>query len=360
MNDILLTLFQALQLAALGPCLFIVAFLLLTGKDLRASLVPSLYFVALSASFMIPLLSTIAPSNYQAVLSALLFLESLTPSLSFLLILQFLYGRPAPWPYWLVLAIPIVGGSSFIYGYVYFDDVCLLSTYCIETDSLKVLYSILSAALIFLLLVAHYSLSGTEIDIHDKKRHHKYWLIMALIMLNLQLMIVDLAMVAERLDVSKAEVVSTFIRIGFIYLVMTSLFRVFDETILLDSSRIPTLNSARAKDSDEWMIKRITEAMEEKHLYREMGRSREDVSEELGIPEHQLSRVINAHFGKNFNEFLNSYRIKEAQYRLVNEDAPITAIAYDVGFSSIASFNRVFKTMVGMSPSAYRMDGKRA
>jgi AraC-like DNA-binding protein len=46
--------------------------------------------------------------------------------------------------------------------------------------------------------------------------------------------------------------------------------------------------------------------------------------------------------------------VEEAKQRLSDEETAVTVIAFEVGFSSIASFNRVFKGLTGMSPSAYR------
>jgi two-component system response regulator YesN len=46
--------------------------------------------------------------------------------------------------------------------------------------------------------------------------------------------------------------------------------------------------------------------------------------------------------------------VEEAKGRLIGEETPITTIAFDVGFNSIPSFNRVFKHITGLSPSEYR------
>ncbi len=82
------------------------------------------------------------------------------------------------------------------------------------------------------------------------------------------------------------------------------------------------------------------------------------LAEETGIQTHELRKLINNQLAfKNFREFVNSYRIKEAQTMLTDAEfsqVSITKIAFDCGFNSIPSFNRVFKTEVGITPSEYR------
>lgn len=356
MQDVLLSLFQALQLVALGPCLFIVAFLLLTVRRPATVAVPCLYFLALSASFLLPLLPVLDASGSRSLRGALMFVESLTPALCYLLILQFIHRRPPKAPFWLALAIPAVGGSSFVYGALYFDEVCLRQSYCLPADSLKTLYQLTSAGLIFLLLTVYYSRQDAALPLRrsDKKDDaHRYWLIVAMIALSLSLMAVDLAHITERIDRSQAQQLATVIRIGFIYLVLTSMFRVFDGSVTLEPERIPTLAQRRRRPADGWIVEKIQRAMERDHAYRDCG-TLLALSEKLAIPEHQLSRVINLHYGMSFSDLLNEHRIAEAKRRLIEESTPVTAIAMEAGFGSIATFNRVFKEKTACTPTAYR------
>ncbi len=92
-------------------------------------------------------------------------------------------------------------------------------------------------------------------------------------------------------------------------------------------------------------------------VYRDEKISVKTLSDRLGIPSHQLSQVINEKLQKNFFDLVNSYRIEEAKQRLIDpgeEGRSILAIAYDVGYSTKAVFNRVFKKYTGMTPSQYR------
>lgn len=81
-----------------------------------------------------------------------------------------------------------------------------------------------------------------------------------------------------------------------------------------------------------------------------------DLSDQLKIPRHILSEVINEHMGKNFYNLVNDYRVNEVKERMKNEDLQqltILAIAYDSGFNSKSSFNTIFKEKTGQTPSEY-------
>lgn len=72
---------------------------------------------------------------------------------------------------------------------------------------------------------------------------------------------------------------------------------------------------------------------------------------------HYITQVLNTVFNQNFYDFINTYRIEEAQKCLVDskfKNLTILAIAYDCGFNSKSTFNRIFKQKTGFTPSEYR------
>ncbi len=81
----------------------------------------------------------------------------------------------------------------------------------------------------------------------------------------------------------------------------------------------------------------------------------------LGLPPYQLSQLLNEHLNRNFYEFINSYRIEKAKTLLIDPGAgaKLLAVAYDSGFRSKSTFNRVFKEMTGSTPSEFRKRGSR-
>lgn len=92
-------------------------------------------------------------------------------------------------------------------------------------------------------------------------------------------------------------------------------------------------------------------------IFIEMDISIDTVSKTLQVPKHHLSRVINEKFGMTFVELVNQARLREAQERLTNPKYghhTIYAIALDSGFSSVSSFNAIFKRHFQCTPSAFR------
>lgn len=78
------------------------------------------------------------------------------------------------------------------------------------------------------------------------------------------------------------------------------------------------------------------------------------------MPEHQLRALINGELGhRNFSAFLNAYRLTEAKRLLADPEQArrqVLQIALDVGFGSIAPFNRAFKEATGRTPTEFRKE----
>lgn len=98
-------------------------------------------------------------------------------------------------------------------------------------------------------------------------------------------------------------------------------------------------------------------SMKEQHLYRNNELRLNDLAETLDISPHHLSQVINEHYDKTFNQFINEYRIEEAKELLASDrhrQTYIIEIAYRVGFNNKTTFNQAFKGQTGMSPTKWR------
>ena len=76
----------------------------------------------------------------------------------------------------------------------------------------------------------------------------------------------------------------------------------------------------------------------------------------LEISDKKLSYYFNSHLQTNFYDFVNAHRIEEFKIKLASnaqENYSILGLAYDSGFKSKSSFNRIFKKQTGLSPTAY-------
>ncbi len=103
-------------------------------------------------------------------------------------------------------------------------------------------------------------------------------------------------------------------------------------------------------------IKDLLDYFENEKPYLNNTLSLKEVADELRIPINQLSHIINGQIGKNFFDFVNSYRVEEFKSRASHPDYQnytLISIAYDSGFNSKATFNRVFKNYTGQTPSDF-------
>ena len=125
-----------------------------------------------------------------------------------------------------------------------------------------------------------------------------------------------------------------------------------------DTAIEATDNQAPSAPVDEGLIERLKDYMEVRQQWRTEGLSIGKLAENLEVKEYRLRQTINQHLGyRNFNEYINGFRIREACKILADpakQHLSILEIAYDLGFASLAPFNKVFKETTGMTPSEWR------
>lgn len=105
------------------------------------------------------------------------------------------------------------------------------------------------------------------------------------------------------------------------------------------------------------LLDRLSRFMTLEKPYLEPELTLPQLAKALDIPLHHLSQVINDKLQQNFYKFINSYRVEEAKERLIHNEIgkeKLIKIAFDVGFNSLPTFNRVFKELTGQSPSEFR------
>ncbi len=81
-----------------------------------------------------------------------------------------------------------------------------------------------------------------------------------------------------------------------------------------------------------------------------------NLADQLGMKSHDLSQLLNDSLGQNFSEFINGFRIKEAERLLTsdNEDLKVIQVAYQCGFNTKTAFYNSFKRKNGVSPLLFR------
>ena len=91
-------------------------------------------------------------------------------------------------------------------------------------------------------------------------------------------------------------------------------------------------------------------------IYQEKDLCLKSVADRLATNTKYLSQVINTRTKDNFQVFLNHFRIKEFQTRLLNGDAQLFTfygLAQECGFNNRSTFYRSFKEVTGQTPKAY-------
>ena len=102
--------------------------------------------------------------------------------------------------------------------------------------------------------------------------------------------------------------------------------------------------------------------MKVKRFYLDADLSLNSLAKELGISIHELSRIINTGLRKNFNDFVNEFRIQDVTRKMkdpVYDRITLLGIAYDCGFNSKTTFNRAFKQIIGKNPAEYKTQLKK-
>ncbi len=99
----------------------------------------------------------------------------------------------------------------------------------------------------------------------------------------------------------------------------------------------------------------VQERVKERALYRDSDLTLATLADDIGINVHHLSETLNQQGGKNFNQFINEYRVAEVCQQLEQKsDRKLVDLALDAGFSSRSSFNAIFKKITGKTPSLFR------
>jgi putative ABC transport system permease protein len=126
-------------------------------------------------------------------------------------------------------------------------------------------------------------------------------------------------------------------------------------------NKTPGKNLLRVSpSSNEKLIQRgywLRHQMKVNRFYLDAELSLNSLAKELGISIHELSRIINTGLRKNFNDFVNEFRIQDVARKMKDptyDRITLLGIAYDCGFSSKTTFNRAFKQIIGKSPAEYK------
>lgn len=106
-------------------------------------------------------------------------------------------------------------------------------------------------------------------------------------------------------------------------------------------------------------FQKIKSLLTESKIFLNPDLTLQTLADNVGLPSHQVSKLINEKFGKSFNDLVNECRVNEFIARINNPEYraySVLGVAMDVGFNSKSSFNSSFRKFTGKTPSAFRKE----
>ncbi len=107
---------------------------------------------------------------------------------------------------------------------------------------------------------------------------------------------------------------------------------------------------------DEKIKQTIRKHMEEQRAYLDSTLSLKAFAQLCGLPIRKVSQGINQGFSMSFHDYVNHHRVEAVKSQLKTADLEvytIQGIAMECGFNSKATFNRIFKSVTGVTPTQY-------
>lgn len=345
------SLFELLALLGLVQSVSVLVYMAFRSGHIAHAAIPVLYFSVIGSAFYAEFAEVFIPEYYHIFHWAAFFLWASVPSLSVLLIAQL--ARSPFYPhiaYYSFLLLPVILIVFFLYDGRYNQGAYL--------EYLPIL-SIVFGTLTLLGLWVKRDLLTQLYDNNANAGADRYWLSMALIFFNV-LFIAGLFL--ESLGAFQPNIwdmLRLIVTNVFVYLASTSLFRIYPQAFFVANNDLRR-SAEGAKQTlsaqDQHIVERLIALFDVEKVYQEASLTRTELAQELKISEGLLSRLVSVHYNKSVPQLINSYRVQDASALIAQTDAPIKDIAEEAGFSSIATFNRVFKDITGKSPSAYRKD----
>lgn len=147
--------------------------------------------------------------------------------------------------------------------------------------------------------------------------------------------------------------------IGYLGLKQKEIFVNFpdSESEFVTEERAKYSGVAADEEETKHYVSNLRQYMDAEKPYLDPEISLPELSKRLGVSSHFLSRVINEQLGVNFFDFVNRYRVEEVKLRITDPKfnyLSILGIAFESGFNTKSTFNRVFKKTTGLTPKEFR------
>jgi AraC-like DNA-binding protein/ligand-binding sensor protein len=128
---------------------------------------------------------------------------------------------------------------------------------------------------------------------------------------------------------------------------IVKLLSIFGEHLSMVSNQI----IVREQNAEPPVITRAKQFINE-HQTEDL--SLEQVARSVHTSKFYFCKIFKRSTGINFTDYLSRVRTERARNLLLNPNLRVSEIAYEVGFQSLTHFNRIFKRILGQSPTEYR------
>lgn len=345
-NDLNLSLLEMCAVLGVVQTVAVLVYIVSRAGHIRHIIIPFLAFFTFAVCF----LCDFASRRYADMPSFTLWQDAcwfFVPAVSSLLIRQIIcLGALPPKASWLVLMIPVV---------LWFGSYAVCAVFDVGDWVFQIGFMLCASLSLSSLWLGHDSFSLQ--DDEKEARGERYWLIISLIMINTALMATYLMALYEGASDDVFYLVRDVLGVGLVYLGSTSLFRIYPPAIRLAKTKD---NKVELSNEDKQIIENIHKLLEFDKVYQEPQFSRAHLARELNISEARVSKLVNECFGKSLPQLINDYRVRDSLQLLEQTGASVIVVAQEVGFNSLPTFNRVFKDVMGVSPSDYRQRKKSA
>jgi len=298
-------------------------------------------FVAALSYLLLPVLVGLLPPQALLVLNLL---PEVLPALLVICVLHVFEERQPGWFGWCALSLSLLLASFLYFGIVAQLELELRWV----NQAWKALLALTAIGLLW---------QGRQNDLSDARSRIRLMLIGALALAAVLIIGTELVFrwqVPQMLE---------FLGMALIFLVAVAgnlaFLRVNPSLELSETPPFEQLALAQGADP---RIEKLLTRVKQQRLYADHDLRIAGLATQTEMSEHKLRELINQKLGyRNFNQFINEFRIQEARERLLSEPhLPILSIALDVGFRSLSSFNSSFKATMSCTPSEWRLRHKAA
>lgn len=343
-----ITFWELCAVLGLVQTVYLLVYLSVRAQRVRHILIPAGCFLVLAAGFLVDFgLRYVGDAPLYGFLQTVLWL--MIAPFSLLLVVQILkVGEFPEARYWFSLAVPPVAlFLGWTLGSLKGGEACGFWEICalpVRQQAVSILGGI-GGGLCFLILWA-----GRGGFAEKTFKQERYWLSISLIIVNLAMLVLTLWQGVLPFD--RVLLIRDILGGAMVYLASTGLLRLYPQSIKV--LKVIETNRDVFSPAEQELVTKLEDLIELQKVYQEPAYSRADLARELKTSEATVSRLVNIHFGKTVPQLFNERRVRDAQRLLAQTGGPVAVIAEQVGFNSLASFNRSFKEITGLSPSESR------